>query len=40
MGAQIGGKIMVAHIAATLLDGQCNFMTGEFVSLSGGWTSA
>jgi NAD(P)-dependent dehydrogenase (short-subunit alcohol dehydrogenase family) len=36
---RLGEPDEVAHIAAALLDGQSNFMTGEFVSLSGGWTS-
>jgi NAD(P)-dependent dehydrogenase (short-subunit alcohol dehydrogenase family) len=29
-----------AHIAAAMLDGQSNYITGEFISVSGGWTSA
>lgn len=37
---RLGEPGEVAHVAAALLDGQSNFMTGEFVSLSGGWTTA
>lgn len=36
---RLGEPVEVAHIAAALLDGQSGFMTGEFISLSGGWTS-
>lgn len=36
---RLGDPAEVAHVAAALLDGESNFMTGEFVSLSGGWTS-
>jgi NAD(P)-dependent dehydrogenase (short-subunit alcohol dehydrogenase family) len=28
-----------AHIAAAMLDGESNFINGEFISVSGGWTS-
>ncbi len=38
-GRRLGNPAEVAHVAAALLDGESNFMTGEFVSLSGGWTS-
>lgn len=35
----LGDPAEAAHIAASLLDGESNFVTGEFFSLSGGWTS-
>ena len=37
---RLGEPEEAAHIAASLLDGQANYMNGEFFSVSGGWTSA
>ncbi len=36
---RLGTKAECAHVAAALLDGEANFMSGEFLSLSGGWTA-
>lgn len=37
---RLGEPEEAAHIAASLLDGESNFINGEFISVSGGWTSA
>ncbi|MEP5765121.1 MAG: SDR family oxidoreductase [Halieaceae bacterium] len=37
---RLGEPAEPAHIAASLLDGESNYITGEFISVSGGWTSA
>ena len=37
---RLGEPDEVAHLAASLLDGESNYLNGEFLSLSGGWTSA
>jgi NAD(P)-dependent dehydrogenase (short-subunit alcohol dehydrogenase family) len=37
---RLGEAAEIAHLATALLDGENNFMTGEFLSLSGGWTSS
>ena len=36
---RLGAPAEAAHIAASLLDGEANYMNGEFFSISGGWTS-
>lgn len=36
---RLGEPAEAAHMAAALLDGQSGFMTGEFLSVSGGWTN-
>jgi NAD(P)-dependent dehydrogenase (short-subunit alcohol dehydrogenase family) len=36
---RLGEPPEAAHIAASLLDGESNFINGEFFSVSGGWTS-
>ncbi len=36
---RLGETQECAHLAASMLDGKCHFMSGEFLSLSGGWTS-
>jgi len=36
---RLGETEECAHFAASLLDGESNFMSGEFLSLSGGWTA-
>ena len=36
---RLGEPDEVAHIAAAMLDGLSNYITGEFISVSGGWTS-
>lgn len=36
---RLGETLECAHFAASLLDGESNFMSGEFLSLSGGWTA-
>ena len=35
---RLGEVEEAAHLAASLLDGECSFMNGEFLSVSGGWT--
>jgi len=37
--ARLGEPEEPAHIAAAMLDGESNYITGEFISVSGGWTS-
>ena len=37
---RLGEPEEAAHIAASLLDGESSFMSGEFLSVSGGWTNA
>jgi NAD(P)-dependent dehydrogenase (short-subunit alcohol dehydrogenase family) len=36
---RLGEPPEAAHIAASLLDGESNYISGEFFSVSGGWTS-
>jgi NAD(P)-dependent dehydrogenase (short-subunit alcohol dehydrogenase family) len=36
---RLGEVEEAAHLAASLLDGECSFMNGEFLSVSGGWTN-
>jgi len=36
---RLGEPDEAAHIAASLLDGESNYINGEFFSVSGGWTS-
>jgi hypothetical protein len=34
---RLGQPSEMAHMAASLLDGGCNYYTAQFVNLSGGW---
>jgi len=36
---RLGEPQEAAHLAASLLDGECNYINGEFLPVSGGWTS-
>jgi len=36
---RLGEPAEAAHIAAAMMDGESHFMSGEFISVSGGWTT-
>jgi NAD(P)-dependent dehydrogenase (short-subunit alcohol dehydrogenase family) len=35
---RLGKPEEVAHLAAALLDGGCNYYTAQFLNMSGGWS--
>jgi NAD(P)-dependent dehydrogenase (short-subunit alcohol dehydrogenase family) len=34
---RLGQPVEMAHLAASLLDGECNYYTAQFLNMSGGW---